>query len=69
MEEKKLEKNSFSLDKDDPIKALGAFRYMYRCQVKGNHGKVPELFFHNSTNKPQIDALLQERLERFVQQR
>lgn len=70
LEEKKVaEGNGLTFDKNDPIKALGAFRYMYRCQVKGSHGKVPELFFHHSADKTKIDTLFQERLERFIQKR
>ena len=46
-------------DNDKYLQSLGAFRYMYRCQVKGKHGKVPQMFFHN-TNKDEIDKLFLE---------
>lgn len=54
-------------DNDEYLRSLGAFRYMYRCQVKGKHGKVPQMFFHN-TNKDEIDKLFLERLEKFTLQ-
>lgn len=63
---------------DNYFYALGALRYLYRCQVKPASivnaeyasGVVPPVFFEKSpVLRQQLDQLFQERLERFVQQR
>ena len=63
---------------DDYIKALGAFRYMYRTQCKqpvplvgGRYsiGSISHSFFQDQTVRKKIDSLFQERIKRFIEKR
>lgn len=74
----KLEKRpeDFSLKQDDYLKALGAFRYLYKKNITKtnniaghyNIGTVPQTLF-NTKNKQDIDKLLRERTIKFLQER
>lgn len=66
--EQQPEQKSSTSQNDNFLRAAGAFRYMYRCQVKGKHGLIPQRFFHN-INKNEIDTLFLERLEKFTMQK
>lgn len=67
----------FLPSEDEYIKALGAFRYLYRCQVKepnkinGNWevGITPFYFFQNQQKCHDLDNLFHERLQRFLLKR
>ena len=49
------------------LKALGAFRYLYRCNTTGKTGVIPYGFFNENPDlRKEIDQLLIDRLERFT---
>ena len=49
------------------LKALGAFRYLYRCNTTGKSGAIPYGFFNeNPALRGEIDQLFMDRLERFT---
>ena len=49
------------------LKALGALRYLYRCNTTRKMGTVPYGFFNeNSALREEIDQLFMDRLERFT---
>ncbi len=74
-----LEKRSkdFFLGTDDYIKALGAFRYLYRQQVKqplplaGHYktGLIPQTFFQKPKDKQAIDNFFAEKMKFFLNKR
>ncbi len=68
----------FLLTIDDYIKALGAFRYLYRCQVresvpvnkKYRTGIAPQSFFKNAKETTdEIDKLFSEKMKDFIEKR
>lgn len=49
------------------LKALGAFRYLHRCNITGKFGAVPYGFFNENRDlREEIDQLIMDRLERFT---
>lgn len=74
----KLEKRpeEFSIKQDDYLKALGAFRYLYKKNVTKHQningqysiGTVPQTLF-NAKNKQAVDKLMRERAINFLQNR
>ncbi len=73
--EEETKKNSFSTNKY--IKALGAFRYLYRCLLKSHPGKIKEivcvgtsahdLFFREDKAIEKLDELFSERIRRAME--
>lgn len=65
----KLEHNwqESSVIDDEYLKALGAFRYLFRCQISGKYGMVSFRFFNeNQPSLKEIDSLFHERLQKFI---
>lgn len=49
------------------LKALGAFRYMYRCEISGKHSTTAHKFFKNDVKyNDEIDKLLLENLKNYL---
>ena len=49
------------------LRALGAFRYLYRSNTSGKNGGVSYLFFNeNPRLRQDMDQLVMDRLERFA---
>jgi hypothetical protein len=62
---------------DDYLRAIGAFRYLYRIQCKQPDqpiaeqyiGRISHTFFQDSEIRKKIDKLFQERIKRFMEKR
>lgn len=49
------------------LKALGAFRYMYRCEISGKHSATAHRFFRNNVKyNDEIDKLFVENLKNYL---
>jgi|GEM_PF-2233996 len=67
----------FNLTSEDYLKALSAFRYLYRCQVKPTEplaqrffiGSAPQAFFSQASDLQTIDKFITERMQNFIVQR
>lgn len=72
-----IRKEEFKFPPEEPLKALGAFRYMYRCQIKepevvDNHyvtGLASQAFFKDSAKTKEIDCMFFEKIKQFIVKR